>query len=271
MTDTVDQPPLGNQSEPEGQIGAIVNLDYVVSNVQNELNDYSMAQYKRLLQLAIDGLRQLRIYHAGSLQVAYLQVNSAGIVAFPKDYIDYSKIGVYVHGQVVTLTINDNMALNRAKRCSEDIRVMEKDTSGAIVSGLSDGYYFTPHFRGTQYIGSLYGLGGGINQAYYRVDKAARQIQFNGYIPNSKEIVLEYKSTGISAGTIISAEEIDPLKKWVHQYRVEYDDRVSLATKERRENQLITSINNLRTFRGKFTMAEYMDTLYRSHKQSPKP
>ncbi|HMG13953.1 MAG TPA: hypothetical protein VK590_00830, partial [Saprospiraceae bacterium] len=188
---TIDQPPLGNQSLPEGQIGAFLNLDYVVRNIQMELEDYSMRQYKRLLQLVINGLGILRIYHAGAIQVAYLKVNSAGIVVFPQDYIKYTKIGVYIHGQLVTLTLNNNMALNRAQVCTEDIRVMEKENGIAIISGLNDGYYFAPHFRNGNFIGGLYGAGGGFNQAYYRIDDVAKQIQFNGYIPRG-EIVLEY-------------------------------------------------------------------------------
>lgn len=267
---TTDIPPLGNQSEPEGQIGAYLNLDYVVRSMQNELNDYSMNQYKRLLQLVIDGLGFLRIYHAGAIQVAYLKVNSAGIVVFPRDYIKYSKIGLYMHGQVVTLTLNNSMALNRAQICTEDIRVMEKESGRAILSTINDGYYFAPHYRGGNYIGGLYGIGGGFNQAYYKIDEVAKQIQFNGIIP-SGEIVLEYQSTGISSGTVISREELDPLKKYAHQLRVEYDDRVPLSTKVRREEQFDKSVGQLRAFKGRFTMSEYLDILYRNKKQSPKP
>lgn len=268
---TTDLPPLGNQSEPEGQVGALLTLSYVVRSIQNDLNDYSMQQYKRLMQITIEGLGFLRIFHAGAIQVAYLQCNSAGIVPFPKDYIRYSKIGIYCHGRVVTLTMNNTMALNRAQVCAEDIRVMEGQGGGSIIDGWTDGYYFAPHYVGDQYVGGLYGAGGGINIAYYKIDEVAKQIQFNGFIPNDKRMVLEYQSTGISAGTIISRDELDPLKKYVHQYRVEYDDRVPLSTKERRGDQFDKSVIQLRASKGYFTMSEYMDTLYRAHKQSPKP
>lgn len=267
---TTDHPPLGSQSEPGDQTGAYLNLDYVVRNIQNELEDYSMRQYKRLLQLTIDGLGLLRIFHAGAIQVAYLKVNSAGIVVFPRDYISYTKIGIYMHGRLVTLSVNNNMALNRAQVCTKDIRVMEKEGGLGLIAGLNDGYFFAPHFRDGLWVGGLYGAGGGFNTATYRVDDVAKQIQFNGFIPRG-EIVMEYQSTGISAGTVISRAELDPLKKYVHQFRVEYDDRVPLSTKQRRENQYDASILQLRAFRGRFTLSEYLDTMYRAHKQSPKP
>lgn len=268
---TTDLPPLGNQSEPEGQIGAILNLNYVVRSVQNELNDYSMQQYKRLLQLGIDGLRYLNIFHNPSTQVAYLQCNSAGIVPFPKDYIAYNKIAIYCHGQLITLTLNNSMALNRAQVCSEDIRIMESEQGVGLIGGLQGGYLFSPHFFGTNYVGSLYGIGGGVNQAYYKVDETARRLQFNGFLPNDKRIVLEYQSTGISAGTLIAAQVLDPLKKYIHLYRVKYGNQVGVSTKEMMQNDLDVSVSQLRSFNGKFTMSEYMDILYRAKKQSPKP
>lgn len=267
------QPPVGNQTEPKGQIGSHVTISYIVRSIQNQLNDYSMGQYKRLLQLTIDAVREMRLYNQVALQVAYLYINDAGIIPFPSDYIDYTKIGIPVHGQFITLSVNNKMILNRAQVCGEDIRHMYEN-NGFAINSLADGYYFAPHFNGLNYVGGLYGAGGGFNRAYFRVDKTARQIQFDGIIPqvcDGRMVVIEYSSTGISAGTVISPECIDPLRKYVHQYRVEYDSRVSLSEKQRREDHVTIANRKLRAFNNKFTMSEYMDTLYIARKQSPKP
>lgn len=265
-----DQPPIGNQSEPDGQVGAILNLAYVVRNVQNELNDYSMQSYKRLLQLAIDGLGFLNIYHNPCVQVAYLQCNDAGIVPFPKDYVTYNKIAIYCHGQLINLSINNNMALNRAQVCGEDIRVMESEQGLGFINGLQSGYQYAPFYYGGAWQGSLYGLGGGFAPASYRIDETARQIQFVGFIPNDRRVVLEYQSTGISAGTLIGRPVMEVLKKYVHLYRIKYDPRESANTKAMLENDFNIAVGQLRAFNGKFTMSEYKDILFRNHKQSPK-
>lgn len=266
---TTDQPPLGNQSEPQGQIGAVLNLAYVVRSVQNELGDYSMHQYKRLMQLAIDGMRFLNLFHNPCIQVVYGQVNDAGIFPFPNDYVAYNKIGIYCHGRLITLTLNNKMALNRAQQCAEDIRVMESNSGWALIDDISDGYFFSPHYWGGNYIGGLYGVGGGINTAYYRVDEQARQVQFNGYIPNDKRIVMEYQSSGISEGTIIGPQVIESLKKYIQLYRVKYKG-ASMSSIEMMERDLDKAVSRLRAFNGRFTLEEHLDVMYASRKQSPK-
>lgn len=261
-------PPDGNQTTPEGQIGAMVPLSYIVYNLQNDMEDYTTQQYKRLLQIVINGVRHLRLYGQPAIQVYYAQINEAGIIKLPPDYLDYTKIGLFVHGQVVTLTVNNNMALNRAQECAVDIRTMYKD-NGLALNSIVGGYYFTPHYYQNQYVGGLYGVGGGFNVAYYRVDKQANQIQFDGVI-RAGQVVIEYESTGISVGTLVPAEMIEPLKTWTDWQKMERDDRVSLSVKKDKERQFGDAVRSLRSFNNKFTKSEYLDTLYRHYKQSPK-
>lgn len=261
-------PQFGNQTEPTGQIGAQVNLSYIVRNLQNDMEDYSMQQYKRLLQIVINGVRQLRMFGQPAIQVYYAKVNEAGIIPFPPDYIDYTKIGLFVHGQIVTLSVNQNMALNRDQACGVDIRTMYKDNGQAILS-LYGGYYFAPHYWNGQYVGGLYSAGGGWNTAYFKVDKVAQQIQFDGII-KSDQVVIEYASTGISAGTILPAEFIEPLKNWTDWQRLLRKDDVPLSVKQDKERLYYDAVKNLRSFNNKFTYSEYLDGLRRRFKQSPK-
>jgi len=260
-------PPDGNQTEPKGQIGAMVPLSYIVYNLLNDMGDYSMQQYQRMLQIVINGVRQLRLYGQPAIQVYYAQINDAGIIKLPPDYLDYTKIGIFIQGQVVTLSVNNHMALNRAESCAVDIRTMYRDNAlGAW--GLTDGYAFAPHWWGGQYVGGLYGVGGGFNTAYYRVDKVAQQIQFDGII-RAGQVVIEYQSTGISQGTLVGAEMVEPLKTWTDWQMIERDSRVGLSVKQDKRKQYSDAVKTLRAFNNKFTLSEYHDTLYRNYKQSP--
>lgn len=265
---TTNLPQFGNQTEPSGQIGAQVNLNYIVRNLQNDMEDYSMQQYKRLLQIVINGVRQLRLYGQPAIQVYYAQINEAGIIKFPPDYLDYTKIGIFIHGQFVTLSVNPNMALNRDQECGVDIRTMYKD-NGLGILNLYGGYYWAPHFWNGQYNGGLYSAGGGWNTAYFKVDKVAQQIQFDGVI-RCDQVVIEYASTGISAGTILPAELIEPLKNWTDWQRVLRKDNVALSVKQAKQALYDQSVRDLRSFNNKFTYSEYLDNLRRHFKQSPK-
>jgi len=219
------------------------------------------------MQIAIDGLTHLRIYHQAAIEVVYLTINEAGIAVLPPTYIDYIKVGMTVSGSndLYILGINPRMALNRAQECGEDIRVMS--TAGV---GISDGYFFTPHERNGSYVPTLYGIGGGFARAYFKIDKEAGQIQFDGSIPNG-EIVLEFKSTGVGPGTVVNRVCIKPIKDWMGYHSIKRNLTIPMNQKQLMKQDLEESIKELRAFNQKFTMREYMDTLYRSKKQTPKP
>lgn len=256
----------GKNEQMPPQRAAMVPISYIVRSVQNELEDYTQNSYKRLMQLAIDGVRELRLFHQVSLQVMYAKPNDAGIIKLPPDFVDYIKIGIPINGLLYNLTVNDSIILNRATKCGEDVR---KVSSGVPLPAGLGGYYYTPHFRGQNFVGGLYGLTGGFNVAYYRYDKEAGQIEFDGFIKD-REVIIEYKSTGISSGTILAPETIEPLKRWVHWKRVNYDPRVPNTTKQMFKEQYEEAIMSLRSFQANFTLQEYLDMCYKTRKQTAK-
>jgi hypothetical protein len=262
---------LGNESIPQGQFGALKPLSYVVRNIQNEIEDYSEKQYKRMMQIAIDVMRDIRLYDQPSVQVVYFTLPPSGVFPFPHDYIDWIKIAIPIRGQMITLSVNNNMVLNRAQVCADDIRTMQKFGS---FDALGDGYGFSPHWYGGQFVGGLYGAGGGFNTAYFREDKTAQQFQFDGVIPNISEgkiVVMEYKSTGISDGSIIPAELIEPIKRGVIYRMNQHKSEVPMNTKQMYEQDYYRAVKRMRSFNNKFSMSQYMDTLYQTKKQTPKP
>lgn len=262
----------GIQEVPESQLGAMLPLSYVVRSAQNRANDYSEKNYKRWLQIVIEGLRDFRLYDQPSIQVGYFKLSEAGVIQLPPDYLDYIKIGIPINGQLVFLGVDNSMLLNRAKACAEDIRTM-KNTNANLLP-FTDGYFLTPHYRGGQFIGGLYGLGGGFSTAYFRVDKDAGRIQFDGVIPgiaDDKLVVMEYKSTGISAQTLISPEVVQPLIAYLNFYRTIDDPNVNMNQKQLYERELTIAVRKMRSYQNRFTLQEYMQVLYQNKKQSPKP
>ena len=186
-----------------------VNLDYVVNNALMDMNDFSMENYKRFIQWAVRGFTDLNLHILDSVKVAYLPLSSAKTAALPSDFIDYMKIGMEINGEVWTFTLNPNMNFPRkVDECGEVQPTNTQNIDDKVVGTRSIipnfGYYFAMHFRNGQYVGEMYGLGGGYNNAYFRIDEQRNQIVFDSEIP-ADEIILEYKSTGISqnGGSII--------------------------------------------------------------------
>jgi hypothetical protein len=258
---------LQNNQKRVTEIPAAVTLRYCVMNAIFRTKDHSMNEYMECMQYAIDCVRDMRLYNEASIEVAYLIPNEAGIVEFPADAIDYTKIGIEIRGQLYNLTVNDNMVLNRAQKCGEDLRQMQQGYG--FPASISSGYFYAPHFRGGAYYPSLYGVGGGFNTAYYRVDEKMRQIQFNGFIPRN-EIIMEYKSTGLSAGTIVTPQLIPVIRTYILWQRIENDPRVSISEKQRKQDQYDQEVMKLRDYNNNFTLQEYLDMYYSTLKQGIK-
>jgi hypothetical protein len=257
---------MANQSIPSNQVSGLTDLNYVVAEVQNELNDYSQNQTQRLLGLGISILRDIRIYNQAAVQVAYMNVNEAGIVELPRDYIDYIQIGVKDHGQLRTLTLDNNMLLDRGESCAEPTRTMER--YGADFGNWNNNLQFGAYNNGV-FVPTYYGIGGGRNSAYYKIDKAANRIQFDGFLLNS-EVVLVYKSTGIGPNTVFGWETVNPLKAGIQYKRIEHDLTVPMNQKMLLKETYDEEIRKLRAFVQKFTKAEYLDVYHRHKKQTPK-
>jgi hypothetical protein len=253
------------QSFPEGQVGALYTVDQIVAEMLNDLNDYSTSQKQRLTGLCIPAIREVRLFHKASIQVAYPKINEAGIVLFPPDMIDYIQIGIPHFGKIHNLGLDNDMLLDRSTDCGEDARVMEPImTSGPSIQYLNPNWTglnsFNPTWYGTR----------SLKTAYYKVDETARRIQFNGRIPNG-EIVLVYKSSGISLNTLIPAEMVTPIKNIVMYNKNLHNLSVPDNYKERLRVEKNEAIAMLRAFNLKFTMAQYKQVLYGAKRQTAKP
>jgi hypothetical protein len=248
----------------------LVTIRYVVMSVLNRLQDYSLKHYKRLCQIAIEGFTEdMSMFHLGTgSEVVYLHMSTAKTVNLPADYIDYVKIGIPINGKLRVITRHDSILLPRV---FDDTGLPVGNTDGDTDAGISNCIFFSDHFRNGAFIGGLYGLPGGIDTAYYRIDRENRQIVFSGTTPRS-EIVLEYISTGLKpdGSSLIPREVVAPLRNYVLWQMEENDPRVAYNEKERRKREYEESVQALRSFSLTFTADEYRHMVYGTSRQTPK-
>lgn len=254
---------------------SLVSIRYVVMSILNRLQDYTMRQYKRTVQIAIEGFtEEFSLFHIGnSIEVIYLHMSTAKTVALPPDFVDYLKIGVPINGKLRVITRNDSILL---PRMFDDTGEAIGNYYGAAIGDdtdedLSGVIYFSDHFRNGQFVGGLYGLPGGIDDAYYRIDYENRQIVFSGSTPRS-EIVLEYIGTSLKpdGSSLIPREVVAPLRAYVLWQMVANDTRVAMNEKLRLEDQFDKAVAAMRFFKLSFTADEYKRMVYGSMHQAPK-
>lgn len=247
---------------------AFLTIAQVVKSFMNERNERTLANYERYLQIAIEGFSEINLWELNNIEVAYLKMNSAKVVQLPGDFLMYTKIGINLGGRIWTLTLNNDIVIPKPEDiCPDPIEEVNDSRSDFVPLGT---WAFAPHFRRGEWTEGIYGLGGGFNQAYYRVDMKNRVILFDGVVPDS-EIILEYKSTGVTCGgSIVPRQASQALKSYIHWKVAEYDPTENMGEKVRKENLYDKELSALSQFENKFTMDEFLDAMYSEYKQSPK-
>ena len=252
-------------SNTDPAIKGTVNINYIVMSILNRLRDYSMRHYDYFAQLVIEGYSELSLFHMDNIEVVYLRMSSAKTVDLPEDYVDYTKIGIPVQGKLRVLTNRENVLLPRTFADGEPVGNTDDENPG------TESVFFVDHFRNGQFTAGLYGMPGGLDNAYYRIDRESRTIVFSGSIPRS-EVVLEYISSGVKLGgtTQIPREAVPALRAYVLWTMIDTDNKFPANEKERRKNNYLEEVEQLRYFQTAFTKEEYQRHVWKHSRQTPK-
>lgn len=250
-------------SEIQNQ-NSVVPLSYCVRMMQMELDDYSGQTYEKLLQYAIKGYEKLNLTVLTSVKVAYLTMDELNRVEMPSDMVDYIKIGMNVGGKIWNLGLNNNIAIPREISCGNDAR--ELFTNGGDPS-VAYGYYYVNHYHNGDFIDGLFGFGGGYRQAYYRLDWDRGYILFDGSVPRS-EIVIEYKSNGISAQTMVPRKATEAIVAFIRWRRLLSRNRLP----EMREMERIwkEEVSELQAIELQLKPSEFLDMYHQETMLAPK-
>ena len=257
----------------------LVTFRYIIMSILNRLSDYSLKNYKRLMQIAIEGFTELNLWNMeAGLDVVYLHMSTAKTVDLPADFIDWVKLGFPVNGQLRVITNKEGILLPRV---FDDTQVAIGNTTVNSGTGISDAIFFSSHWRGGQFIGGLFGMPGGVDRAYYRFDMERRQIVFSGSTPRS-EIVLEYMTTGVKldGSSLIPREAVPALRTYVEWQMISMDmtgfmtgraqQKATMGEIARRKQEHEEAVAMLRSFQNEFTADELKNVLRSGYMQSPK-
>lgn len=246
-----------------------LTIAQVVKAAMNERGEKTLTNFERYLQMALEGFSDMNTFEINSVEVAYLDIDPDTMLAeLPSDFITMTKIGINKNGKMWTLTVNNDILLPPPSSICDIEPAAVPGTQVIVPDG---GYYFAPHYnRAGAWVDTMYGIGGGFNTAYYRIDMSRRVIYFQGHIPNN-EVILEYKSNGIKgSGTIVPRQAVPALKAYLHWKVNLYNINVPMHEKQNFERLYNIELTKLTELENSFTMAEFLDTMYSTYSQSPK-
>ncbi len=240
-------------------------LDYCVHKVMADLREVTTKNYPYYLNWAFDIFQDMNLYANPSIKTKWLKLSDRNTIDIPSDYVDYIAVGINLCGRLFLLSVSDNISFNRSNECPVPIDQIQQHPFTGFDGIYPYYYYFSGAFRGGQYVGEQFAMGGGWNsRGYFKVDTECKQIQFKSVVPRS-EIVLEYRSTGIDCdGTVeVPYAAVPAITAGIHWKRLEHNDKESLSNKRGKERLYGIEFNNFRKLKQKFSVQEYLDAKYR--------
>lgn len=238
------------------QNAGLVNLEYVASSIRLRMNKDNR-WHEKILQLVIDGYAELQLNDTiRNIKTVVMTVNDANIADFPRDYVDYVAIAVAFGGRMYPLVMNRNIILPTVESCGEFSRVTDTITNEQFDERTKD-WFTNPSL-------TSYTVGGAFSDAYYRIDHAGGRIVFLTTGFAGLEIVMEYKSLGISDDTVIPRDAVPALRSYVKWVLNDSDRSMSETRIEVSRREWLRERDKLYARNHSFTANEFLD-LMKSH------
>ena len=232
---------------------ALITIRHAVDSYLNELGIYSKGNYKRFLNIVLEGYTNLNIHHIRGVKTFYDTVTDINTVDLPADFIDYIRIGMIEDGKIWTLSLNEDIALPNALDCGE----YEGDADGLAASDQPWYWHYSSR--------------GGYNYGYYRVDWDLRRVVFQGDMV-ARQVVIEYLSSGVnmSETTFIPRELLPVLKEYLNWVVLKRDRQAPMNRIEMARRDYYTALNEYEKLNWGFSADEFLDAIRKSWKQTLK-
>lgn len=189
-----------------------ITIDSIVDKVivREQLSDH---HYARIFDIALDGYRDLFRGVFPNYKTLLLTWNNdeERYINYPSDYDKYLIVGVPFimpsgNMSILTLSKNDLLYFDKPVECEctcvNNVAVESvSETLNLLATGevpFTQTYPFGRTYRDGQYVGELFGLGGG--QSYmgsFTEDIRNKRFCFGRDVPAGQEIVLRYRPTAV--------------------------------------------------------------------------
>lgn len=212
---------------------ALVSIKTIASNVSAGMGDSTGKYEFSISRHLLSGWRELNLYLNQDFSVKTAVLEFDNVVQLPCDFVYETKVGILRNGHLAVLSLDKSVKAEKLNQSQSQERV------NSIFCGEYSGdmYPFYNCFRGGNFLGELYGWGRGVYCAgYYNIDKKTGEIQIGSLVPQDAEIVIEYKSDGISEGLKLVPSETEMcLSYWAKARFYEEKGNLNLAEWNNRE------------------------------------
>lgn len=235
---------------------ALVSIKTIASSLSAGMGD-STGKYEFTLgRHLLSGWREMNLYLNQEFNVKTAVLEYDNTVVLPCDFVFETKVGILHNGHLAVLSLDKSVKAEKLTQQQSQERV------ACIFAGEYSGdmYPFYNAFRNGNFLGELYGWGRGLHCAgYYNIDRKTGEIQIGSLVPDGAEIVIEYKSDGISDGLKLVPSEVELCLSYWAKARF-YEDKGNLQLAMYNNNEYERHYNKLKR------LYNFQNALYASAK-----
>jgi hypothetical protein len=262
----------------------IVN-DYILSRLDDSFDKYADPQVVRMA--AVRTFRDLQLDATRSIKSLRLPVNTLRYtVTLPNDFISYTKIGVLVDGEIISIKVNNNLSIaedvfldndgaeildSNGHPLTTDIPIDELTGVSHFPNEITNAGYFFNNYQYGQFKGRLYGLGGGNNiWGECRFDHQNNIIQLEAGF-RYEEIVLEYISDqSLDLDPMIPVQMENAMWDGMYSRIIDRSSSVPQSVKSEAKATYLRSKRHAKARLNSPTKQEILDSIYRRFQLAPK-
>ncbi len=189
--------------------------------------DQSEHQFRHLYRIGVRGCRKFNMDVYGSFKTVLLEVQSDNTVPFPKDYMDYSMLGIVnANGEAIPMTHNPNLSTLKSQYIAALGETVDVPSAGDFFAGdltNLNNYWLNFGFNGSGYT-HLYGIGGGTYEiGQFTIDDNCKAFLLQEGYPY-QTIMLEYLTDGYDENNddyMVDVFAVEALQSWIRWMRAQ--------------------------------------------------
>lgn len=186
---------------------ALVSLDSIASRICSGMGDSTMSYKFSVLTHLISVYKEFHLFVDHDFEVKTAILKPDHVIEMPCDFVYETKVGLMRNGRCAILRLDRNMPQASLNQTGTQEYLETIWAGNEYVGGL---YY--PFYNSA--IRDLCGYGCNLNiGGLYNINKKNGTIEIGSLIPSDAEIVIEYKSDGVSDGglKLVPSETVDVL------------------------------------------------------------
>lgn len=194
-------------------------LDVIASNICQSLKDPAGTKKMYILKKLATAYKKHNLFLGHDFCVKTAVLKADHIINMPCDFVYETKVGLKRGNNIAILTLDKNMPPAH-KSDSETTAYLESILDGDFSCGGGQLFY------NSVFGATLTGYGCHLRrQGLYNINKAEGTIEIGSLIPEGCEIVIEYKSDGMSDGLILVPSETEEVLSYDAKAKYFEDER----------------------------------------------